>query len=472
MYSEGKIRPIHPIKLFDAVDATDAFRYMQKGVHMGKIVIEMPEFPSSLSVGPTKRPFRFKSEASYLLIGGLGGIGQVVSRWMFECGARHFVFLSRSAGQSVEHRELLHEIEALGGHATAVVGSISSMPDIQRAIASSEKPVTGVINMSMVLKVSHSHLSIPVKKNIKAKFALQRRQDQNFLKMTLDEWKVPLDAKVMGTWNLHRALQHADLDFFVLFSSVCGLSGNIGQTNYAAANTFLDAFVQYRHGQGLAASVLDIGPVDEIGYVARDPKLIHQVRSASTNLVQEPDLLDALQVAILQSHSRKNDNEEILRSSILAVGMSSLKTANKTINVAYWEAPDARFRSYKNLESSTRPAGPSEVDDLRECMSEIENNPAILLEVTTVVRVRREIGKLITTYVANGQEMTEEEVSDSPIDSLMSIEIRNWTRRRMNIDVSLPEISRAGTVGGLSLLAVEKLKAKYMLEEQNSKTDG
>jgi NAD(P)-dependent dehydrogenase (short-subunit alcohol dehydrogenase family) len=127
---------------------------MQKGLHMGKIVIKIPEAPSSLSVEPSRRPFRLKSDASYLLVGGLGGIGQAVSRWMSDRGARYFIFLSRSAGQSAEHTELVSELEALGGHVKVIAGNVSIFSDVERAVASSEKPIAGVINLSMALKVS------------------------------------------------------------------------------------------------------------------------------------------------------------------------------------------------------------------------------------------------------------------------------------------------------------------------------
>jgi hypothetical protein len=297
--------------------------------------------------------------------------------------------------------------------------------------------------------------------------------------MTHDEWKVPFEGKVTGTWNLHNALQHVELDFFVLFSSICGLSGNSGQANYAAANTFLDAFVQYRRSQGLAASTLDIGAVDEIGCLAEDPKLLRQARLTATYLVPEADLIDTLQVAIMQSHSQDNRGGYSLGSSVLGVGMSPAKGggqgSDSSLPPQYWEAPDARFRAYKNLQSAVKAKEAGEVDDLRECMNEIEKNPTLLHQAQTLVRIGAEIGRLVATYVSNGQEMTNEEIANSPIDSLMSIEIRNWTRRRMNIDVSLPEISKAGTVGGLSKLAVEKLKAKYIpqdTKESSSDTDG
>lgn len=76
--------------------------------------------------------------------------------------------------------------------------------------------------------------------------------------MDLETYKTVIRPRIDGTWKLHNALRHADLDFFVLFSSICGIVGYYRQANYAASNSFLDAFVQYRHDHDLPASVMDI----------------------------------------------------------------------------------------------------------------------------------------------------------------------------------------------------------------------
>ena len=82
--------------------------------------------------------------------------------------------------------------------------------------------------------------------------------------MNLQDWTAAVEPKVRGTWNLHEATKFRPLDFMLLFSSLCGLVGQPGQANYAAANTFLDAFAQYRQSLGLPASVLDLGPVEDV----------------------------------------------------------------------------------------------------------------------------------------------------------------------------------------------------------------
>lgn len=96
----------------------------------------------------------FKSEAAYLLVGGLGGIGRAVSNWMVENGARHLIYLSRS-GRSQSNNAFIEELQAQGCQPVIINGSVSNIGDVERAIAASPKPISGVINLGMVQKVSN-----------------------------------------------------------------------------------------------------------------------------------------------------------------------------------------------------------------------------------------------------------------------------------------------------------------------------
>jgi len=103
-----------------------------------------------------------------------------------------------------------------------------------------------------------------------------------------------MSLRVEGTWNLHRALMPEPLDFFVLFSSLSGIVGQWGQANYAAANTFLDAFAQYRHENGLRASVLDIGMAMDVGYFSQNKVALDNFVASAVHGLREQDFLDSL----------------------------------------------------------------------------------------------------------------------------------------------------------------------------------
>ena len=156
-YRQGEIEPIAPIKIFQATNIGDAFRYMQKGQHIGKIVIQMPENLQSIPVSQVKRTLALSSDKSYLLVGGLGGLGRAVANWMVEHGARHFTFLSRSAGVSNQDQGFFEELRVQGCTVTAVRGSVACVEDIERAVSSSPRRIGGAIQMSMVLRVSHTY---------------------------------------------------------------------------------------------------------------------------------------------------------------------------------------------------------------------------------------------------------------------------------------------------------------------------
>src|SRR4051812_23371970 len=119
--------------------------------------------------------------------------------------------------------------------------------------------------------------------------------------MSHADWEASVFPKVLGAWNLHNALEKHNLDFLILFGSASGVCGNHGQANYAAANTFLDAFVQYRQHRHLPASIMDLGPVEDIGYLV-DNDFVDGFRRAGARMVDENEYLDAFELAVRSCH--------------------------------------------------------------------------------------------------------------------------------------------------------------------------
>lgn len=152
--NEGKIRPIEPVTVFPASKIVDSFRYMQQGVHMGRILVEFPVNSMEIPLLSDEVPIAFPKNASYLLVGGLGGLGRAISTWMAENGASHLVYLSRSAGTSQEDQAFLRELEVQGCHATCVRGDVADAGDVAKAVAKCSAPLRGVFQMSLALRVS------------------------------------------------------------------------------------------------------------------------------------------------------------------------------------------------------------------------------------------------------------------------------------------------------------------------------
>ena len=154
LFQEDKLQPIRPLKVMPAGEVEQAFRHLQQGLHMGKIVVQIPENTASLQVSKIRQSVAFDPDAAYLLVGGLGGIGRSIATWMVEHGAKHLIFLSRSAGHAADDQAFLEELRFQGCDARAVKGDVSILADVQRAVDDCPQPIRGMLQLSMLTRVS------------------------------------------------------------------------------------------------------------------------------------------------------------------------------------------------------------------------------------------------------------------------------------------------------------------------------
>jgi NAD(P)-dependent dehydrogenase (short-subunit alcohol dehydrogenase family) len=127
---------------------------MQGGRHIGKIIVNMPEDSSSLESSKYQPTTTLRPDRTYLLVGGLGGLGRSVATWMVEQGARHITFLSRSAKLDESTEAFVNEMSSQGCDVQLAQGSVANRGDVQRAVDAATMPIAGVVNLSMVLRVS------------------------------------------------------------------------------------------------------------------------------------------------------------------------------------------------------------------------------------------------------------------------------------------------------------------------------
>jgi NADPH:quinone reductase-like Zn-dependent oxidoreductase/NAD(P)-dependent dehydrogenase (short-subunit alcohol dehydrogenase family) len=203
------------------------------------VVPTTPPAPPALQLDPT---------ATYLLSGGLGGLGPNIADTMYAAGARHLVFLSRSGARTPEQKAVLKKLESQGCKATALACDVSDANDMQKTMdlaARHSWKIKGVIQCAMVLR------------------------DSVLENMTYDKWIGATTCKIPGTWNLHSFLPQ-DMDFFIMLSSVVSVIGNTGQANYSAGNSYLDALAHFRANKGLAATALNIGLVTDATHFTED----------------------------------------------------------------------------------------------------------------------------------------------------------------------------------------------------------
>lgn len=446
-YEEGHIKPLPVAKLFPADSIEDCFRYMQKGQHIGKIVVTMDLGDKELPVQSPITKAQFNSDASYLLIGGLGGLGRAVSSWMVAHGARSLVYLSRNAGEKAEDQEFIEELRSQNCTVTTAKGSVTVLDDVKRAIAAAPTPVKGAINMSMVLR------------------------DQNFAKMTHDEWTAAVSPKVQGTWNLHEACQaaEANLDFFLLFSSVSGIIGQQGQANYAGANTFLDSFVQYRHSLGLKASAIDIGALFDHGYVAENEMLRERLMSRGFYGITIKLLLDAITAVVFGSGVAPggNSTKSFSEPSQLAIGIRSITPLSDPSNRALWKN-DRRMAVYHNShgDSSSSGGGQKGVSTaLTEFISSAMSEPSVLNGADAPKFVAQQIAiqlmRLLLKPVEDEEIDVTRSLQDMGLDSLVAIEMKTWWKGTFGVNISVLEMLSMGSVLALGEKAVKGLQERF-----------
>jgi NADPH:quinone reductase-like Zn-dependent oxidoreductase/acyl carrier protein/NAD(P)-dependent dehydrogenase (short-subunit alcohol dehydrogenase family) len=448
----GQFQPLRPTTIFDGEKVEDAFRYMQRGVHMGRIVVRMPDDDSILHIAPTMPAPYFRPNATYLLAGGMGGLGRSIIRWMASHGAKCLTVVSRSAGLGPQDQALIAEIGELGCLLQCFAADISDANSMQTVISSICQPIAGVLQMAMVLR------------------------DVGIPNLDFEAWTEALRPKMQGTWNLHNLLPK-DLDFFVCFGSISGTLASYGQGNYAAGNSFLDSFVRYRHGMGQAASVIDIAAIGDVGYVAETKDVAERIGRAFGRLGTEQEFLDALQLTIKRS---KEKREFIPREPTKFSQLSQIVMHNNMNprlsdprNTSPWRR-DARIAIYRNSEEASQSTSSQGSKRLGLFLVSLTTEPEKLDEPETPALFAQEIAKRVAAFLMREEEEnavlnTSQTLADMGADSLVAIEIRNWWKQTFGIEISILELnSPAQTLESLGRLATERLKELYMLKAANA----
>jgi phthiocerol/phenolphthiocerol synthesis type-I polyketide synthase C len=242
-FRAGTLRPL-PKQVFPVREAVAGFRYMARRKNVGKVVFSLAD-----ARGATQLRAGIRADATYLITGGLGGIGLATARWMIGQGARHLALVGRNAAPDVA---ALEELSAEGAVVQVFAADVSRETELAQVLSRVRKqmpPLRGVIHAAGVLE----------------DYFLQNLDEEKFARVAA--------PKIQGAWNLHALTAAHSLDFFVLFSSIASVLGSPGQGSYSAANAFLDALAYHRRRQGLPAISINWGPWASVGMAARTGQL-------------------------------------------------------------------------------------------------------------------------------------------------------------------------------------------------------
>ena len=240
--ADGKLRVL-PVTTFTLDDAAGAFALMASGRHTGKIAVTIPAHGSIEAIAaPPPQPLA-GPDGGYIIVGGMGGLGFVVAQWLAQQGAGLVVLNGRSAPSS-DVQATIADMNAAGSRIEVVTGDIAESDTANRLVQAVEDAgfrVAGVLHSAMVL------------------------DDEIVLNISDSAARRVFSPKVTGSWRLHQATAHLDVDWWLTFSSASSLLGTPGQGTYAAANSWVDGLVAYRRSQGLPAVGINWGPWAEVG---------------------------------------------------------------------------------------------------------------------------------------------------------------------------------------------------------------
>jgi NAD(P)-dependent dehydrogenase (short-subunit alcohol dehydrogenase family)/acyl carrier protein len=184
-----------------------------------------------------------RRDGTYLVTGGLGGVGRHVARWLVSRGARSIVLTGRSA-PGVEAAAVISELEAQGATIRVVLADLSHADDVAKLTSAigGDAPLLGVFHLAGVIG------------------------DELLVGVTAESFRRVLRPKMAAALNLHRGLAGRPLDFWISFSSIAAVVTQPGQATYAAANAFVDGLARYHTARGERMQSLQWGPWANTGF--------------------------------------------------------------------------------------------------------------------------------------------------------------------------------------------------------------
>ncbi|KFY81215.1 hypothetical protein V499_00041 [Pseudogymnoascus sp. VKM F-103] len=428
----GLVKEVSPTVVQPFSKMEECFRQMQAGKHIGKIVLE-PRAGDRVPVMP--KPLecvKFPGNASYLLAGGLGGLGRSMSRWMIRNGARNFIYVSRYGASSKEATNFIKELEVAGVRSAVLMCDITHEAKLAKLLAEALEfmpRIRGVIQGAMVLK------------------------DQVFANMSHDIFMNTIRPKVQGSWALHNATLQQPLDFFVLLSSAAGFIGNAGQSNYVAGCTYQVALAAHRNSLGLPATAIDIGKVTGVGFVAENAGSKSEQNLVKLGMlnIQEEELLAMLELAMLPRH------EGVSNGHMITGVHSTIDTSREDRELPFWSRdPVFSHMEYVRPHLIMSRRGNNTKDVVQQPL------PKLLASATSVGEVNAYMLDALLRKLSRSLMMPLEDIDASKstaaygIDSLIAVEIRNWFFREAKADIPVFEILQVSTLTALAEQAVSK----------------
>jgi acyl transferase domain-containing protein/surfactin synthase thioesterase subunit/acyl carrier protein len=329
-------------------------------------------------------------DGTVLITGGLGALGLHVARWLAQRGMKHLVLTGRRGRQTPGIGEAVAEIEALGARVTVAAMDVSDGDAVRALLETipSDVPLRGVVHTAGVL------------------------DDGVLLEQSAERFERVLAPKVGGACHLDALTRSADLDFFVLFSSVTGTLGSAGQGGYTAANACLDALAARRRAEGLTGQSLAWGLWTDAS--SRAAGLASGLDGAQQARFEKSGLaaVDPLQgVALLEAALGRRE------AQLVPVPLD-LSVLRKT----FGEAVPPLWRGLVRAPRRAAAGGVAWVRELGSLPTERRHEAAL-------EAVRAEVARVLSLE-GPGAVATDRPLKELGLDSLMALELRNALGKR------------------------------------------
>lgn len=346
-----------------------------------------------------------KPTATYLITGGLGGLGLSIAQSMVDRGARFIALMARSAPNRVA-MDSIAKMQQSAAKVRVIRGDVSHADNVLEALCTitAEMPeLKGIIHAAGIL------------------------DDRTLTSLSEESFSSVFAPKVDGAWNLHMLTSNQSLDFFVLYSSAAALFGSPGQANYAAANSFLDALARARQSRGLPAMSIQWGPFSEVGMAAAQ-----KIRG---------DRMAAGGIESLRPEEGHNVLSQLLvkpRAEIAVIRM----------DVRQWLRGHPELQSRKIWSNLTADVSTTQAAVTLSQQPIIERQPAVIDMIANAPSTehRKLLEEHIVTQIAAILRMDaskvdrEENLQQYGLDSLMVIELRNKLQASMDMQVSVADV--------------------------------
>jgi amino acid adenylation domain-containing protein len=403
----------HPRTVFDISEAEEAFRLMAQGKHIGKIVLSVGRDTYDVLALPSRTAIR--AEATYLITGGLGGLGIAVAEWMVNRGARHLVLTSRTG---VPRAHDANRLAMLARRANVVcrASDASREADVARLVAEirhAMPPLRGIVHAAMVL------------------------DDAMLSDIDADRLERVLSPKVAGAWNLHRQTLGDPLDFFLLFSSIASVIGHPLQGNYAAANAFLDALSAERRSRGLPSVTVSWGALGEVGYVARHEAIREHIARLGLELMTPQEAMDCVERALDGEHAH-----------VVATRSDWRLLANWNRMVAASHLDRRETKPGRERAGDADRAGGALIERL--CAAA----PAARLSILES-SIRERVAHILGTTADRIDG--ERRLTDMGLDSLMAVELTTSIKLELGVQLGVAGILQGRSCGDVATAVLDRL---------------